>query len=245
MTYLQFHLVFMAPALAAAGVLAWRAAPRLGRRAGWALFAVPPIALAYTTPWDNYLVWKSVWAYGTDRVVGVIGYVPVEEYVFFLLQPLLVGCVLYAALGLAARRGAIAPASHAIARVRVLGALPWLALALAGIPLLRTDPGTYLGLILVWAAPVPAVMWLFMGPAMWRARRPLAVAIALPTIFLWIADRIAIGLGIWTISTQYTLGFDPFGLPVEEAVFFLMTCVVSAFGVLLFLGPGMPELADR
>jgi lycopene cyclase domain-containing protein len=60
MTYLVFHFVFMLPALALAGPFAWRARGQLGKRAGWALFAVPPIALAYTTPWDNYLVWKGV-----------------------------------------------------------------------------------------------------------------------------------------------------------------------------------------
>jgi len=30
------------------------------------------LALVYTTPWDNYLIWRDVWHYGTDRVVGTI-----------------------------------------------------------------------------------------------------------------------------------------------------------------------------
>jgi lycopene cyclase domain-containing protein len=118
------------------------------------------------------------------------------------------------------------------------------ALAAVGVPLLGFDTGTYLGLILVWAAPVPAAMWLFMGPTIWRASRAVTLAIAVPTVYLWIADRIAIGLEIWTISERYTLGFDPLGLPVEEAVFFLMTTVISAFGMMLFLAPGMSELTD-
>jgi len=25
------------------------------------------LALVYTTPWDNYLIWRDVWHYGTDR----------------------------------------------------------------------------------------------------------------------------------------------------------------------------------
>jgi len=54
-----------------------------------------PAGAVYTTPWDNYLIWRDVWHYGTDRVVGTIGYVPVEEYLFFLLQPILTGFWLY------------------------------------------------------------------------------------------------------------------------------------------------------
>jgi lycopene cyclase domain-containing protein len=64
----------------------------------------------------------------------------------------------------------------------------------------------------------------------------------LPTVYLWVADRIAIGLGVWAISDRYTLGFAPLGLPVEEATFFLVTTVISVCGVLLFLLPGIPAL---
>jgi lycopene cyclase domain len=53
------------------------------------------IAFTYTTPWDNYLVAQEVWWYGANRVVGTIGYVPVEEYMFFVLQPILTGLFLY------------------------------------------------------------------------------------------------------------------------------------------------------
>ena len=244
MTYLQFHGVFMAPALLVTGILAYRAAPRLGTRAGWAMFAVPPIALLYTTPWDNYLVWKEVWAYGADRVIGTIGYVPIEEYLFFLLQPLLAGATLYWLLGHTVSVDRLYPPTARSTRIRVVGVGIGLTVTIAGMLLLRSEPGTYLGLILAWATPVPAIMWVFMGPAIWRARRAVVPAIALPTLYLWVADRIAIGLEIWTISERYTLGWNPFGLPVEEAVFFLMTTVISVFGVMLFLIPRMPELAD-
>ena len=54
------------------------------------------IALIYTTPWDNYLVYKKVWDYGKDRILFTIFYVPFEEYCFFILQPLLItGIFLY------------------------------------------------------------------------------------------------------------------------------------------------------
>jgi lycopene cyclase domain-containing protein len=50
------------------------------------------IALVYTTPWDNYLVATNVWWYDPELVTGiVIGWVPIEEYTFFILQPILGG----------------------------------------------------------------------------------------------------------------------------------------------------------
>ncbi|MFN3179873.1 MAG: lycopene cyclase domain-containing protein, partial [Thermus sp.] len=89
MTYLQFHLTFLLPPLLILLLLARPRPPRL-----WAYLLMPLIALVYTTPWDNYLVWKGVWGYPEGRVLLRIGYVPLEEYLFFLLQPLLTGALL-------------------------------------------------------------------------------------------------------------------------------------------------------
>lgn len=50
------------------------------------------IALVYTTPWDNYLVAKRVWYYDPALILKItIGYVPLEEYAFFILQTFLTG----------------------------------------------------------------------------------------------------------------------------------------------------------
>src|SRR5512135_3227079 len=50
------------------------------------------LAVVYTTPWDNYLVATRVWYYNPARVTGVtLGWVPIEEYTFFVVQTLLTG----------------------------------------------------------------------------------------------------------------------------------------------------------
>ena len=50
------------------------------------------LAVIYTTPWDNYLVATGVWYYNPELVTGlVIGYVPIEEYTFFVLETILAG----------------------------------------------------------------------------------------------------------------------------------------------------------
>jgi lycopene beta-cyclase len=89
MTYGQFLLLFLVPPLLAALAVTWRIA---GRREWLALFAVMALALVYTTPWDNYLVIRGVWSFDDDRVLGVFLWrVPLEEYLFYLLQVLITG----------------------------------------------------------------------------------------------------------------------------------------------------------
>lgn len=256
MTYLQFHLVFILPPLVLLAAAVTSARARLPRRASWALPAVALIAIAYTTPWDNYLVWRGVWRYGGERVIGTIGYVPVEEYLFFLLQPVLTGLLLYVLLARQAKRAisaqVAARASRAAdelasarapgRRMRHAGVALYVVLAGAGgLALLEGDRYTYAGLILAWAAPVLAAQWWFAAAAVRAHSRAFAIAVTVSTVYLWIADRIAIGLGIWTIAPELSTGHMLLGLPIEEALFFLMTDLLVVQGLLWFLHPRTGE----
>jgi lycopene beta-cyclase len=246
MTYLQFHLAFTLPWLA---WLAWGAlrAMRAGRpvagrlgsdRVAWvALGALSLVALGYTWPWDRALIAQGVWGYPPGRVLAHLGGVPVEELAFFLIQTWGVGLGLFA-LGRAAA-GMPAPA-RAAAGPRWIGAAVALVGAGAGLLLWPTEAGRYLGLILVWSMPVVAVQWAFGGDLLWRRRGLLAGSVALPTLWLWWADRLAIGWSIWWISPHLTVGWRPLGLPVEEATFFLVASTLVAGGLLLALDPATP-----
>lgn len=243
MTYFQFHLLFLLPPIALLLLAAWRAGPPLaGRleadasRAWRALALIIALALCYTTPWDNYLVARGVWGYSPGRVLFTVGYVPIEEYVFFMLQPILSGLLLFSL----ARRAA--PPAAVPLKVQRLG--PWLGaglfllLALLGLVLLREPQGLYLGLILVWAMPVAALQWGVGGRELLAWWRLVVPAVALPTLYLWLADRVALELGIWWISSRYTTGGQLLGLPLEEMLFFFMTNVIVVQGLVLFLVMG-------
>ena len=96
MTYTLFLLLYLViPILLLAFFL------RAKIRARWWVVTVTLtilLALIYTTPWDNYLVATRVWSYDPARVWGIVlGYVPLEEYLFFILQPI-VGALVTLAL---------------------------------------------------------------------------------------------------------------------------------------------------
>src|SRR5512134_2505835 len=62
-------------------------------RAVWTAIGVHVLlAVLYTTPWDNFLVATGVWYYNPELVTGlVLGYVPIEEYTFFVLETIAAG----------------------------------------------------------------------------------------------------------------------------------------------------------
>src|SRR4051794_15715206 len=114
-TYLGFLLCFVVLPTLLLGLLAWRdrgtslPATLLGLSPWVVLLVLVIVALVYTTPWDNYLVASRVWWYDPGLVTGItLGWVPLEEYVFVALQPIMIGLWL---LWLA-RRLPVKPLTH-------------------------------------------------------------------------------------------------------------------------------------
>jgi len=206
------------------------------------------IALLYTTPWDNYLVATKVWWYDKARVTGkVIGYVPLEEYTFFILQPLLTG----AWLGTVGRYlpSTIPPSGGeqgmAIRRHGLLvGGIAWLLSTLLMISGVKRT--TYLTLLLSWALPPLLLQWAFGGDILWRRRGLVTGAILPATLYLALADRLAIANGNWTISPEKTVGVHLFRkLPLEEFLFFFVTNILITSGAVLMLDSQSKERSIR
>ncbi len=238
MSYLAFDLLLVAlPAALLAAGRPWR--PLLGPAAVLAV-----VALAWTAPWDEHLVRTGVWTYAPDAVVARIGSVPAEEYGFVVLEVLLVAAWATRTGGLpradARERGRTAPA------LRLRGALGWLAVAAAGVGLAAAGGWLrYLGLLLVWVGPPMALQRAVAGDVLARAR-PARLRVALP-VALWLcaADRLALADGIWAISPASSTGLHVLGLPVEEGLFFVLTCVLVTDGLLLAADPAVRARALR
>lgn len=187
------------------------------------------LATVYTTPLTNSLIPAGVWWYGEGAVVATVWHTPVEEYLFFVLQPMLTAFWLFQDPPPVDRSLSI-PLAH-----RFWGGAGGLTLAAAGWVLIGGTSTYYLGWLLAWAGPVLAVQWGFGITYLWDVRRSVLIAIGVPTLYLWVVDRIAIALGIWIISDAHTVGYTLVGLPVEEAMFFLVTNVFVVQGIVMYV----------
>lgn len=237
--YATFLLTFVLPPVLMLGLLQKREPlPSFRHGRARAISATCLVALAYTTPWDNYLVFRGVWGYGSGQILGTLGYVPVEEYAFMILQPVMTALFLCILLGMP--NGELHTGGRDSQRVRSAIAAVYGGLTVLGVGLLASgwERGLYLGLILAWAGPVLLGLWVYAAGVYLRVRIPFVLASSIPTLYLWVTDRFAIASGAWEISDRYTIGLSPLGLPVEEAIFFLLTNVLVVQGVLLFMnGP--------
>ena len=231
MTYAQVLLWFIVPPillLAPLGIPGLRA---YGVRGWWSVPVVAAIAFVYAAPWDNYLIWRGVWDSPPDRILGRLLFVPVEEYAFFLLQPLLTG----AWFGVVLRRWRLRP----LPRGSRPAALAWLVVVISGVVLWGRPGSLYLGTLLVWAAlPLAGMSW-YRGGWLGRNLGPMAAAVVPPTAYLWWVDRVALAEGAWVLSSEHIVGLSVFGLPLEEALFFLLTNILVVTGAGLFLEPAL------
>jgi lycopene cyclase domain-containing protein len=196
------------------------------------------LALIYTTPWDNYLVATGVWYYNPALVTGItLGWVPVEEYTFFILQTLLVGLWL---LFLARHLPSPANPSNQDAKIKIGSVATTSVLWLCALLILLSgySSGTYLGLILLWALPPITLQLIFGADILWQHRHLIGLTLLSATGFLGIADSLAIGSGTWTIDPDQSLNLFLAGvLPIEEFIFFLATNILVVFGIVLVLAP--------
>lgn len=228
LTYLQFHLVFVIPAVVAVTAVrlpGWRGLPR-AYRLGVPLMTV--VAVAYTAPWETYLIGRGVWGYGSGTVVARLFQIPLEEYLFIVLEVVLAGMWLAV---LPRPEVDIPPMDLG---ERGFGLVAGLAVGAAGFTWTQFVDATYMGWLLTWAAPVLAVQWAYGWAYLWRIRRTVAAAVLGPTLYLCVADRVAIHIGVWELSETYTIGWTILGLPVEEAAFFLLTSLFLVQGIVLF-----------
>jgi len=96
MTYLTFLVLFVALPLVVAAVLFRRELDREGRLA---MLMLTGIVYVSTSVWDNAAVAMGLWGFAPKQNLGLtIGYLPLEEYLFFGMQTWLVGLWILARL---------------------------------------------------------------------------------------------------------------------------------------------------
>ncbi len=248
MTYLMFLVLFVGLPIVLFLALN-RRDQQHNRQQPQALHSWPPVrviallclvAFVYTTPWDNYLVASGVWYYNPALVTGIVfGYVPLEEYLFFILLPIMTGLFL---LWLH-KRLPFAPHPADNTRVRIWAtAVTFIVWVLSVIALILTftdaryKPLTYLSLELSWALIPIMIQLAFGADILLRHWRTVLAGIGLSTLYLSLTDTIAIGAGTWTIAPSQSLPWLIGGvLPIEELVFFGIVNTLVVIGSTLIL----------
>ena len=129
------------------------------------------------------------------------------------------------------------PTGAATAAIRAVGAslLALCALCAWGLFVAGPPRCMYMSLILGWGLPVLALQWGFGGHVTCREHMLIFNGLGVPTVFLWVADALAIEMEIWSINPAYLLGIYVGKLPVEEMTFFVVTNLMVLQGSLLFV----------
>ncbi|MCJ1358233.1 MAG: hypothetical protein MMC33_008232 [Icmadophila ericetorum] len=233
--YALVHLKFNIPP---AIFLTFLYRPLLTRLNAYKIIFLIVIAVVATTPWDSYLIHSHIWSYPLNAIIGpTLFRIPAEEIFFFVIQTYNTS-LLYLILS--------QPTFHSIflrGKSRDLYLQKWLGQAIISVGIILGwlmvivgGEGFYLGLILVWAGPFVLLLWslayqFILGLPLTNTALP----IALPTLYLWVVDTLALKRGTWVIESGTKLGWHLWdGLEIEEAIFFLATNVLIVFGQIAF-----------
>jgi len=199
------------------------------------------LAVIYTTPWDNYLVATGVWYYNPALVTGIVfGYVPIEEYTFFILETILTGLWWW----FLARRLSAPSKEFKQNKVPVYVStciLVSLWVIFTFILFSSNSPLTYLSITLFWALPAILPQLLYGADILWHHRKLVVLGVLVPGVYLSLTDIVALTDTTWSIAKDQTTDILFFGiLPLEEVVFFLITNILIIFGMTLLLANESP-----
>ena len=199
----------------------------------WGALTLIILAVSYTTPWDSYLIQNEIWTYSPGNVLFTIYHIPIEEYFFFVIQTV-IGCLLTSIFivkleGLSSEKMQLGIREIFIYLLS-LGLLGLLYLNLPADPKLN-----YLKLVLFWSLPILLMQWCLGWQILLKFKRSLFTAVVSLCSYFWVADGVAISKEIWTFPNETISGIQLFGiLPIEEALFFLVTNLMVVQGYMLF-----------
>ncbi len=237
MTYFRFHWIFNVPLLVILILAGWRSPwpPALTHT----MLEVILAAVIFTTPWDNIAAKRGIWGFPRDKYTRRIGYLPVEEYLFFILQTLNV------MLGVRVLFH-FHPDWH---RAVTTSLESWNALCLAasvptwiviGLQMHRwgRERGPHVNYVLhlAWFLPVIYIQWLI-APALLAIHIGLLAIVTLGFgLYYSVADYLAVLADLWFFDEKQITGYKIGGrLPWEEAAFFCLTSLLVAQSYLLLL----------
>ena len=237
MTYLRFQFIFNVPLLAFLVGINWSEPWWEGETLAFGLVLLA--VMVFTTPWDNLAAKWGIWGFPRDKYSLRIGYLPVEEYAFFLLQSANVMLTVRALFHFFPQwmTGQETGLGRGTLICLAASVIPW-ALVVVQLRWLRRKAGPCVNyaIHLAWFLPVIYVQWilglyLFLGHA-----GLLALVTAAFGVYYTLADLVAVRAGTWFFDETQITGVKLGGvLPWEEIAFFFLTSLLVAQSYLLLL----------
>jgi lycopene cyclase domain-containing protein len=237
MTYLRFHLIFNLPVLiilaACTGTVSWSVEEI--EALGLVLLAV----MVFTTPWDNLAAKWGIWGFPRAKYSLRLGYLPIEEYAFFLLQSLNVMLAVRALFHFFPdwELGQETDVGKWTLICLAASVIPWIFVAIQ-LRWLRRHFGARVNYAnhLAWFLPVIYVQWILAPPLFWAHAGLLALVTATFGVYYTLADLAAVRAGTWFFDEKQITGAKLGGiLPWEEIAFFFLTSLLVAQSYLLLL----------
>jgi lycopene cyclase domain-containing protein len=237
MTYLRFHFCFNLPLMVVLGAISGQE-PWVGEEGAavaWVLLAV----MVFTSPWDNLAAKWGIWGFPREKYSRKIGYLPVEEYAFFLAQSLNVILAIRALL--------FRFPSWVTGEEVVPTSATWVLLAASVFPLVlvgvqlrrwRQRAGARVNYLLHlgWFLPVIYMQWVLAPTLFWVHAGLLALVTGGFGVYYTLADLVAVRGGTWHFDEKQITGVKLAGvLPWEEIAFFFLTSLLVAQSYLLLL----------
>jgi len=238
-TYFRFHLIFNLPPLVL--LTALNGSEPWTRGEMRALTLVLLAVMVFTAPWDNLAAKWGIWGFPREKYSLRLGYLPVEEYAFFLLQS--VNVMLAVRVLFRFFPSWLTGQDTAITAWTLicLGAsvIPWILVALQLRRLRRkAGPCVNYAIHLAWFLPVIYAQWVLAPPLFWEHAGLLALVTGAFGVYYTVADLAAVRAGTWFFDEKQITGVKLGGLlPWEEIAFFFLTSLLVTQSYLLLL-PG-------
>lgn len=237
MTYLRFHLIFNLPVLVALMALNFFSPPTSGEAVAFGLVLLA--VMVFTTPWDNLAAKWGIWGFPREKYSLRIGYLPVEEYAFFLLQSVNVMLAVRTLFRFfpdwqTGQETAIDQWTLIFLGTSII---PWIVVVMQLRWLRRkAGPRVNYAIHLAWFLPVIYIQWIIAPPLFWEHAGLLALVTATFGIYYTLADLAAVRAGTWFFDEKQITGVKLRGvLPWEEIAFFFLTSLLVAQSYLLLL----------
>ena len=236
MTYFRFHLLFNLPVSILLLILN-RALP--WQSPEWqAIGIVLILVVAFTSPWDNWAVKEGIWDFPAARIWRRVGYLPVEEYLFFVWQSIhVILSVRWLLNEFPSLRTGLGTPIGPMQAAGVSGlVLLWIAVGLRsrrhGLP----KRWNYSWHLLYWFLPVIFIQWIVALSLFIGLIPVFALVTAAWGTYYTLADLAAVKQGVWYFDPTQITGWKLGGvLPWEEIAFFYLTSLLVCQSYLLLV----------